>query len=141
MIASSLSWFGKACRDDACPLAAYSVGDSKQTLFDHPKQDEAVFAILLPPILADHCEDICEGKSRRRQAHAMIGEVLGCLGVIPFEIVVFARYYGLAVPSKHVTFPARGAERARKLRNAQFRSSEKFDVGGVTGTPITTTFA
>ena len=88
MVASSLSWFGKACRDDTRPLAAYGVGNGKQAPFEHPKQDEAGFSIFLPTILADLCEDIREGKSRRRKAHAMTGEVLRCLSVIPFEIVV-----------------------------------------------------
>src|SRR5436190_605615 len=84
MVASLLSWLGKTRRDDAYPLAAQGVGDGKQTAFDHPKQDEAVFSVVLPPIFADHGKDIGESKARRRKAHAMTGEVLGCLGFVPF---------------------------------------------------------
>src|SRR5205085_2468474 len=50
MVASLLSWLGKTRRDDAYPLAAQGVGDGKQTVFDHPKHDEAVFSVVLPPI-------------------------------------------------------------------------------------------
>src|SRR5208282_5462764 len=88
MVASSLSRFGNTSRDDARPLIAHGVGDGEQALLDHPEQDEAVLSITLPPILADHGEDVRECKARRREAHAMTGEVLGCLGVIPFEIVI-----------------------------------------------------
>ena len=89
MVASSLSWFGKTRRDDAHPLVAHGVADGEQALLNHAEQDEAILAVVLPPVLADHAEGILEGEPGGIEGHAVSGEVLRCLVIIPFEIVIF----------------------------------------------------
>jgi hypothetical protein len=88
MVASSLLRLGDTRRDDSYPLTAQGTGHSKEPILDHAEQNESVLSVILPPILAGNGKDVIERKSRRLEAHAVTGKVLGCFTVVAFEILV-----------------------------------------------------
>jgi len=89
MIAPSFPWLGQSGRDDPHACAPQGVGDREQTVLDHAEQEIALLAVPLTPVLARHSKRVIECQPRDLESHAVTGEVLGGVGVIPLEVVIF----------------------------------------------------
>jgi spermidine synthase len=83
MVTSSFPWFRQSGRDDPDPRAALRVDDGKEVVLDHAEQDIAILAVILPPVLTYHGERVIEGQASCLEAYAVIGQILGGLGVLP----------------------------------------------------------
>jgi hypothetical protein len=88
MVASSFLWFRQSGRDDPDPRAALCVDDGKEVVLDHAEQDMPILAVISSPVLTYHGERVIEGQASCLEAYAVIGQILGGLEVIPFEIIV-----------------------------------------------------
>jgi len=89
MVASSFPWFRQSGRDDPDPRAPLRVDNGKEVVLDHAEQDIAILAVISTPVLTYHGERVIEGQASCLEAYAVISPILGRLGIIPLEIIIF----------------------------------------------------
>jgi len=73
-------------RTRAAPLR---VDNGKEVVLDHAEQDIAILAVISTLVLTYHGERVIEGQASWLEAYAVINPILGRLGIIPLEIIIF----------------------------------------------------
>ena len=79
-------------RDDPDAFAPLRVDNGQYLTGDYAEQDRALLAISLTVVDPLDCIGVIKGKRGLLKADAMIPEILGCLIVIPFELVIRDMY-------------------------------------------------
>src|SRR5947209_17010454 len=75
--------------DDPDTIAALGIHHENQRALDHADHGEPVLAVVLAIVDAADREGIGKYQPSTLERYAMIGEVRGSFGIVPFEVIVF----------------------------------------------------
>jgi hypothetical protein len=74
-----------SCREDTNGFAPQRVGHEQKPVVDRADDNIALLAVILPVVLILDSEGVFENRSRSFERNPMLGIILRCLCLVPFE--------------------------------------------------------
>src|SRR5215471_6921475 len=96
VVLPSFIWFCSTRRNDANDALAHRIGYVQKSAVDHTQNAVTVLAVVLAVIQPLDGERIVEDPDCGFKADAVLGEIIGSFGFIPFKVIIYHRY-GLSV--------------------------------------------